>query len=115
MNGLRARLYAVISIFAVTVALSAAAAATTTRGESPGDATTTTIPVDIGAPTSVTRTPAVSSPNKVDVKGERVTATDSGGSSWAWWLLLLLVAPAAGALFGFARHRLASSGTDHSS
>jgi hypothetical protein len=81
-------------------------------GADPGT-TPTTVPIELGPPTSVTRPSDTTGPDTdVEVRGEQVVA--DRGSDWWWWLLLLVLLPAGGALFGLARRRVTSGASGRS-
>ncbi|MEX0665634.1 MAG: hypothetical protein WD598_12830 [Acidimicrobiia bacterium] len=101
-------------VLGVLVALSVTAVAATHRGEAvdPVSSSTTTTLIELGPATSVTEEPESDVPTTkpVEVKGERAVVEGRGGASWAWWLLLLLLlAPLVGFVFGITRRRLDSA------
>lgn len=76
-----------------------------------GDVTVTTVSVELGESTSITRAPTTTSTSSaIEVKGKQVVVDP--GTDWWWWLLLLLLLPAAGLLFGLARQRLSADRSD---
>jgi hypothetical protein len=94
-------------VLGVVAALSVPAAAATHRGQGVDSvSTTTTVPIELGPASSVTEEPVSDVPGTVPaaVRGKRVIVDDRGGSaSWAWWLLMLLLAPVVVFVFGRTR------------